>query len=170
MTELVKSLGIEWPVMVAQLVNFAILLFILGKFVYRPVIKLLDERRDGVARAAESEKQIAERLAGIGAERERFLVETRKESERIIDEAKKGGENTRKKLIEEAQAEILLMRAEAERRLAGEKNKLASEVRKEIGTLIVDAIERSFSDVLDARTQGRMVEQALAAIRETQKK
>lgn len=165
MTELVKSLGIEWPLMVAQMVNFAILLFILERFVYKPVMKMLDERREGIAESVKREKQIADKLAGMEAERQKLLAETRAESQRIIEQAKQGGETVQKKLFAEAHAEIARLRIEAEKRLAGEKGKLLADVRKEVGTVVVEAIERSFSDVLDARAQGRMVAQALAAIR-----
>lgn len=166
MTELVKSLGINWPVMIAQLVNFAILLFVLARFVYKPVMKLLDERRGGIAQSARREQQIADKLAGMAAEREKLLAEARAESQRIIDEAKKGGEMIQEKMLVKVQAEIVRLRAEAEKRLAGEKAKLIADVRREIGAVVVEAIERSFSDVLDARAQGKMVEQAFAAIRE----
>ena len=170
MQELLHSLGINWSVMIAQIVNFAILLFILGRFVYKPVMRMLDERREGIADAARREKQIAEKLSGMASEREKLLAEARAESQRIIDEAKSGGETVQKRLLGEAQAEIARLRLEAEKRLAGEKIELVADVRREIGAVVVEAIERSFSDVLDARAQGKMVEQALAAIREGQKK
>lgn len=166
MTELVQSLGINWPVMVAQIVNFAILLFILERFVYRPVMRMLDERREGIAESAKREKQIAEKLSQMEVEREKLLAEARVESQRIIDQAKQGGEAVQKKLFAEAHAETVRLRLEAEKGLAGEKAKLVADVRKEVGSVVVEAIERSFSDVLDARAQGRMVEQALAVLRE----
>jgi len=53
MAELFHALGIEWPILIAQVVNFAILLVVLWKFVYTPVMRLLDARREGVLKAIE---------------------------------------------------------------------------------------------------------------------
>lgn len=166
MTELLHSLGIEWPILIAQIVNFAILLAILGKFVYKPVLKMLDERKEGVAKALEREEKAAAKLAAADVEREKILVAARAESQSIIDEAKKDGEGMKAKLIATAREEIAKMKADAEKRLKDERARLVTEVKGEIGGLIVDTIEKAFSDVLDARTQGRMVEQALAVLRE----
>jgi len=170
MTELVKSLGIEWPILIAQVVNFAILLAILAKFVYKPVIKLLDERREGVAKTLEREEKAATKLAAADADREKILAQARLESQKIIDEAKRDGGEVKKKLLASTKEEIAKQKADADKRLKDERTRLVMEVKGEIGTLIVDTIEKTLGDVLDARTQGKMVEQALAAIREGQKK
>lgn len=167
MEELVKSLGIEWHILIAQMVNFAILLAVLGKFVYKPIMKLLDERREGVRKALEREERAAAKLAASEADKDKLLAQARADSQAIIDEAKRDGEELKKKLVAEAQENIKKMQLEAEQKLQSDKRRLVSEVKGEVGALIVDTIERTLGDVLDSRAQGKMVEQALAAIRET---
>lgn len=169
MTELVHSLGIEWPILLAQVVNFAILLAILGKFIYKPVMRLLDERKEGVAKALEREEKATAKLAAADSDGEAILAQARLESQKLIDGAKNDGEAIKRKMLTEAQQDTLRLRTEAEKRLAGERAKLVADVRRDIGAVVVEAIERSFSDVLDSRAQGKMVEQALAAIREDAK-
>lgn len=166
MSELLHSLGIEWPILIAQIVNFAILLAILGRFVYKPVMKMLDERRDGVRQAILREEAAAQKLSSAEADREKLLGEARLESSKLIEVAKKDGEEVKKKLLASAKEEIKKMHAEADMRLKAERERLASEVKKEIGALMVDAIEKTVGDVLDARSQGKMVEQALAILQE----
>jgi len=58
------------------------------------------------------------------------------------------------------------MQADAAKKLQDERVNLVTEVKSEIGTLIVDTIEKTLGDVLDERSQGKMVEQALAILRE----
>ena len=166
MTELVKSLGIEWPILIAQAVNFAILLAVLFKFVYRPVMRLLDERREGIRKALQREEQAAAKLASAEADRESLLAAARAESEKIITCAREDGEALKQKSAAEGKEEAGKMRQEASKRIDDERSRLVSEVKGEIGGLVVGAIEKAFGNVLDARTQGKMVEQALAAIRE----
>ncbi len=170
MSELFHSLGIEWSVMLAQLVNFAILLFILGKFVWKPVMQMLDARQEGVVASLARERRSGELLAEAEQGREETLTQARKESQKIIDEAKKDGEILKQKLLTEAKAEIARLKSEADTRLASEKVKLVALARRELGMIVVEAIESTLGDALDARTQGKMVEQALAAIREGDKK
>jgi len=166
MQELLHSLGIEWPILIAQVINFAILVAILGKFVYKPVMRMLDDRREGVRKALEREEKAAANLALAETDRDKILAQARAESTKLIEEVKKDAEETKKKLIVSAKEEIGKMHAEAEKKLRDERVRLVSEVKGEVGTLVVDTIEKTFGDVLDARAQGKMVEQALAAIRE----
>ncbi len=165
MTELFSSLGIEWSVMLAQLVNFAILFAVLGKFVYKPVMKLLRERQESVARVLEREAFSAKKLLETEADRENLLSAARAESQKIIDAAKQDGEAMKKKMLAEAQGEIAQRSIESEKRLVAEKARLVAEARRELGSIVVGAIEQALGDALDARTQGRMVEQALAILR-----
>lgn len=169
MAELIHSLGIEWPILIAQIVNFAILLVVLSKFVYKPVMRALDDRREGVKKALEREETAAAKLALAEADREKILEQARNESQKIIDGAKQDGSKLQEKLIAAAKEEIERMKNEATKKLGNERSQLVAEVRGEIGALIVGTIEKTLGDVLDARAQGRMVEQAIAAIREGQK-
>ncbi|MDO8564842.1 MAG: F0F1 ATP synthase subunit B [bacterium] len=169
MQELLHSLGINWGVMLAQIVNFTILLLVLAKFVYKPVMRLLDERRDKIAAAEKHGQEIAKQMEVLEQDREKVLSEARLESGRMIEEAKKSGEEARKRILAEAEMEVLKMRKEGEKRLAADKQRLLQEVKREIGGLVIETIEKGLSDALDAKSQGRMVEQALAALRETEK-
>lgn len=166
MSELLHSLGIEWPILVAQIINFAILLAILGKFVYKPVMRILDGRREGVKKALEREEHSAQKLASADTDREKILAQARSESQKLLEIAKQDGEEMKKKLLALAKEEISRMQTEANMKQRNERARLLLEVKGEIGTLIVSTIEKTLGDVLDARTQGKMVEQALAAIRE----
>ena len=166
MQELLHSLGIDWRLLIAQGVNFAILLAVLGRFVYRPIMKMLDDRREGVRRAIEREEIAAAKLAAAEAEKEAMLADAGVRSQKIIDEARQSGEEVKRKMFGEAKEEIKKMQADAAKKLQDERVNLVTEVKSEIGTLIVDTIEKTLGDVLDERSQGKMVEQALAILRE----
>ncbi len=170
MAELLHSLGIEWHILVAQIVNFAILLAVLLKFVYKPVMKMLDERREGVLSTLEKEEKATAKLASADTEREKILAQARLDGIAIVEASKKNGEEMKKKMVASAKEEIARMHAESEKKLREERTRLLAEVKGEVGSLIVSTIEQTLGDVLDARTQGKMVEQALSAIREGAKK
>lgn len=165
MEELIHALGIDWKLIIAQMINFALLLFILTRFVLRPVLRLLDERAEGVKLALRNEEKATEKLASADSDREKILAEARTESSRMIETARNDGEEVKKKLIAGAKEEIAAMHVEAQKKLKDEHRRLLSEVKAEVGSLVIATIEHSLGDVLDDRTQGKMVEQALSAIR-----
>ncbi|PIQ68842.1 MAG: ATP synthase F0 subunit B, partial [Candidatus Taylorbacteria bacterium CG11_big_fil_rev_8_21_14_0_20_46_11] len=167
MAELLHSLGIEWHILIAQIINFAILLAVLAKFVYKPVLQMIDERREGTLRAIEREEHASTKLARAETDREAIIAEAHQESARVIEASRQTGEDLKKRLTADAKAEIAKSQASAEKKLKEDKVRLFGEVKAEIGTLVVTTIEQTLGDVLDPRTQGKMVEQALAAIRES---
>jgi len=170
MSELLHSLGIEWHILIAQIINFAILLGVLVKFVYRPVLKVIDERKEGVAKALDREEKAVAKLAAAENDREKILAQARVEASALIEEAKRDGEEVKQRLLASAKEEIAREKSAVEKKNREDRARLLTEVKGEIGSLVVSTIEHTLGDVLDARAQGKMVEQALSAIREGVKK
>ncbi len=170
MSELIHSLGIDWHILVAQMINFAILFAVLLKFVYKPVIKLLDDRRAGVLVALKNEEKATASLAAADSDREKILAQARLDSVALLEASKRDADEMKKKMLIAAKEEVAKMHVESEKRLREERARLITEVKGEVGSLLVSTIEQTLGDVLDARTQGKMVEQALSAIREGSKK
>lgn len=97
-----ENLGLDWKVLVAQLVNFGILLVILKRFLYKPLVKAIDERNKKISTALDDSKRIEEKLQNI-EKKETELLElarekAKKEREEIIEMANK----EREKMIEDA--------------------------------------------------------------------
>lgn len=97
-----ENLGLDWKVLLAQLVNFGILLVVLKKYLYKPLVKAIDERNKKISTALDDSKRIEEKLAGIEKKETELLdlarEKAKKEREEIIDMANK----EREKMIEDA--------------------------------------------------------------------
>lgn len=103
MGELIAAFGIDWKLMIAQGVNFIVLVGVLGYFVYGPVVRLLNERAERIAaglRDAEAAK--AEREA-VGAERGGIIAEAQHEAEKIVARAQDEGKHERNSIVKSAQ-------------------------------------------------------------------
>ena len=92
MSELFHNIGIDWKVLLAQIVNFAILLFVLKKFAYKPILKVLNDRRKKIEEAIERSKSVDQKMAEIEILKEKILVEARRESDEIIKKAVEAAE------------------------------------------------------------------------------
>ena len=88
MAETLQSMGIQWPKLIAQAVNFAIVLFILWKWAYKPVFAVLEARRQKIAEGvADAEKSTAQ-LAKTEADRKAILAQAGDQANKMIEEAR----------------------------------------------------------------------------------
>lgn len=147
--ELLHKLGIDWKLLIAQLVNFFILLVILAKFVYRPVLDMLDKRSRTIEKGMHDAKAAQERLEQIEKLRVEKMNETAREISAMLEKSKSEAEAMKQSILHTAQtqAEDLLRRAKAE--MAEAKEKMVQDAKREVAALIVSAagklMEREFS-------------------------
>ena len=101
MSELIHNLGIDWKVLIAQIVNFAILLFLLKKFAYKPILKILNERRQKIEEAIERSKSVDLRMQEIETLKQQVLDQARKESESILKAAEEAAQEVQENILKE---------------------------------------------------------------------
>ena len=148
--ELISKLGIDWKLLVAQIVNFFILLFVLYKFAYKPVLEMLEKRSKTIEKGIHDAKASEERLKEIEQTRRQILDEASRSVGKLLEKAKADAEAMKKDLMATAsfQAEDLLRRTKAQ--VAEEKEKMTEDVKKEVAKFIILAtgkiLQREFSD------------------------
>ena len=161
--ELLDSFGIQWQLLVIQLVNFGIILTVLGLVAYKPVIRMLDERAAKIKEGLEQSEQAEQRAADIDAEAKEALAEARKEGQVLIAQAKEAAEARREEDMAQAKkdAEALLERARAEIQL--EKDQAIGELRKEFADIAISAAGKVINEELDAEKHRKVIEDVLEA-------
>jgi len=159
--ELFGNLGINAKVLATQIINFAVLLLILQKFAYKPVVGMLEKRREEVERANKHASEIEARIKNIEDTKEAALAEARKESSELIKKAEVSATQAAEKIVADAKEQTLHAAAAEHRRLEQERDKLREDLRKEIGETVASAIERSVGDVLDKGAKEKLLSQAL---------
>lgn len=167
MTEFLNQFGIEWHILLAQAVNFGILLFVLTKFVYRPVIRFLDARRKMIVEDHQKHRGLEEKLSAIERVKKEILREARIRSEEILKEAKRGTSALLDEARQEAAEEIGKLKADAKRAIEAEREKLHEEFRREAGELVTQALERAFGNLATRELKERLTDEALRIMRET---
>ena len=124
MEQFVTQFGIDWKLMVAQLINFAILVFILGKFVYKPILKALDNRRKKIEEGVAFSEKAKSELENIETMKMESLKKTEAQSITIVKQAEDSARVVRDKLVKEAEHEKEKIIASGKTHLAEEKVKL----------------------------------------------
>ncbi len=158
----IGALGINLPGLLAQIINFGILLFILRLVAYKPIMRMLDERAGRVRESMETAERIKQREAETAEQAEARLDEARREGQALISQAQQISARIQEEAREQAQkeGEALLGRARNEIQL--ERDSAIARLRGEFAGLTIDAAERVIGQSLDRRAHRRLIDEVLA--------
>lgn len=142
MNDLIKALGIDWYALLAQAVNFAILMFVLAKFVYKPVLKVIDERRKLVADSMEKVKEIDRFKEQIDHDRTAILRKADEEAGELLSRAKAEAESVRIEIEKAARLHADQMMAKGFQQIELQRSRVAHEVQDKLARAVVMAAEK----------------------------
>lgn len=100
-----EKLGINPIQLVAQLVNFGIILFVLKKFLYKPVLSLLEKRKQTIVENIKLKDDLEKELAKLADKEANSAKKSKSDATKIANEARKEGQNSAEKIIEKARLE-----------------------------------------------------------------
>lgn len=135
--EIISKLGIDLKLLLAQIVNFFILFFILSKLIYKPLLAVIKKRKEMIAVSVENSKKIEERLSSLEEEKAKILAEANNQAVSIMYEAKQSAFAEQTALIEKTKSEMEEAMKKHKIQLALEKEKIVSDVKREMGDLII---------------------------------
>jgi F-type H+-transporting ATPase subunit b len=142
MSAILSTFGIDWRLLLIDGINFGLLLIGLTYFLYTPILKMLEERRQKVADGVEAAHKSQVRLAEVEGERTEKLREAAAEAESLIQSARLAASQTASEKLAEAQSRAESLLSDAERQAAELKRESLEESKKESAKLIVLGMER----------------------------
>ena len=158
--ELLTKLGIDWKLLLAQVVNFTILLGVLTYFVYRPLLNLLDARRERIRKALEEAERIEKQQEEMEALRTEQLRLIDKECGLFLERTKKQAEKMQREILDAAQKEAAQLLVKGRAQLTAERADVLREVQGTLTSVIVrmteKILEREFSDADERRLLGAL--------------
>lgn len=161
--ELIEKLGVDLKLLIANIINFVLLLWILGRFVYKPVLALLEKRRKMVEKSVQDSKQAEELLADIEKTRLEAISKIKIQSVQMLEEASKQAEVVKKQITDTAHRQAELIIEQAKHQISLEKSRMMKEMEQDVAHLIVSAtsriLEREFSDSDQKRLEKEALEQ-----------
>ena len=157
-----SALGFNIPVLVAQLINFFLLLVVLRIFLYRPILDVLDRRSQRIREGLEAAEQSKEQAAKAEQDVARQLEEARRQGQALIAQAQEASNRIQEESRNQArrEGEALLERARNEIQL--ERDQAISELRREFADLTVAAAEKVIGQSLDSQAHRRLIDEVLA--------
>ena len=159
-TKITQDFGISWPFLLAQVLNFSVVAFILWKFAFKPVLATLDERQQKIAAGLQYAEEMKAKLAAAQQESAASAKRAQLEATRIIDEARRAAKDFLDKQTQESAARAGDILAKAQQAIELEKKKMLAEARTEIARLVVATTQRVLAKELTDADRSRYNESA----------
>ncbi len=137
MEELVKTFYIDWKLLLAQLVNFFIVLGVLWKFALKPLRQTMDKRSAEIARSLDQAKEIEQKLVEADRTKMETILQAKKESQQIIAQAQKEAEVLRAKKMNELKVEMEKIVAQTKASLITEREQMLRDIKSEVADLVI---------------------------------
>jgi len=159
-----QQFGVYWPNLIAQVILFAIVYYVLKKFAFQAVISMLEERRRRIEEGQLNAEKIKKQLAEAQAKYEEILAKANAESQRLLDEVRASGDRLADQKRQEAIAAAEQIALKAQEAIELERDKVMAEMKRELGRLVVDTTARVTGKVLSPEDQQRINEESARQI------
>jgi len=156
--ELLTKLGINWQLLLAQIVNFAIVVGVLSFFLYKPLLNLIDTRRERIRKAMEDAQRIENQAKEMEELRQQHLQKLDAESGVLFEQARKQAEVIQKELIASAKKEAEHMLEMASKRTEEERRLMLEEVLKTVHRVVLTMTEKILEREFGEADQKRITE------------
>jgi len=155
------DLGINFPTLVAQIVNFAVLFGLLYLVAYKPVMRMIDRRSQTIREGMEQAEAMKEQAARTEEEVKKQLEAASREGQERIARAVQIGEELKRKAEEEARQEAEILIARARNEIQQERDEAIGELRKEFADLTIMAAEKVIERSLDKKAHRQLIDRVL---------
>lgn len=167
MESIVATFHLDWRLMLAQLVNFAIVAGAVWYFVLRPLTAVMNERTSTIEKSLKDAAEITEQLKQAERQRADALKKARQDAEAVIAQAKAMAEDQRQKTVEATKSEVAKIVTESKRQLAQEKESMMRDIQSQVADLVVLAADKVLEGVVTKPIDRAIAQQALAAVKKT---
>lgn len=156
-----EALGINLAQLITQAVGFLILLWLLSKLLYRPILKMLDERSARIKESLESAERAKEEAAASQEQMQEQIQKAREEGQQMIAQAREVADRFRDEEMAKAREEIASEREKAGTEIQRERDAAIEDLRREFAGLAISAAERVVERSLDESAHRDVIDKVL---------
>jgi F-type H+-transporting ATPase subunit b len=150
--------------MIWTIVCFLIALFVLKRYAFGPVQKMIDERREKIRQAIAEADEARDEARRLLEEHKALIGQARSQAEDILSEARRTRESMEQRMREETEAERQRRLDETRREIAAETQRALEQIRTEVAELTLEAATKVTSKVLDDEDHRRLIDDAIRTL------
>ena len=158
---MLEQLGINIPLLLAFVVSFLILFGLLSIVLYKPVLKMLDERQARIKESMDQAEQIKQQTESTKEEIRVQLDTARKEGQQIIAQAEEIGARLKNEAKDEARKEAESLIAKAQAEMQRQRDKDINEMREQFADIAISAAEKVINASLDKEKHQKLINETL---------
>lgn len=165
MIEIIEKFGVDWKILIAQAINFAIVLAVLTKFVYKPVLRALQKRREDIEHGIRSVKDAENKLKDADNLKLRTEKEAKEEALRIISKAEADAVVKADDVLKQAALKRDAVVGQAKVIIDEEKSKMLRDVYSGAEDLVRSGIEKVLGRMPTGERSGELIKEALKEVK-----
>lgn len=158
-----EKLGINWALLVAQLINVIVLVWLLARFLYQPVLNMLNERTNRIQESLRDAEKVKEQLANAKRDYDAELARARQEAASILGQAQERAKTQEQEIIVQARQTADQIRADAREQSEREREQLLRELKGQMAELVTLTAARVLGEELKSN-HDRLIEESLAGL------
>jgi len=162
--QIANTFGVDWPHLVAQVISFSIVCVLLHRFAYKPVLKMLEERRQQIAQGIADREEIRIELQRAESERHRIILQADGKATQIVEEAQAAAARLLQKEMQRAVEVAGQVVASSRQAALLEHDRMLNELKRELGVLVIQATTAVTRRILTPEDQRRMAEETVAQL------
>lgn len=160
--EILAKIGFDWQVALANLINFLIIFYLLKRFLFGPVSKILAERKIAISAGMQNAALASDALSEAKKEGDRIVGEAKAQANVIISAAEKDGVGVRERRAQEAEKEAAAILSDARDEISQEKSRLESEIKVKAVEIAILGATTILKEEIDVAKSTKLVNAALS--------
>lgn len=146
------------------IIIFLVLLFLLMKFAWKPLLAMLEKREDNIRQALLNAEKARDELTNVKDDTEKLLNEARNESQAVVAAGKKNAERMKDEIIEKAQSKSDALLADVKKQINLEKERAIADVKMEVVNLSMEIAQKLIKKNLTKEDNLRLINDSLSSI------
>jgi F-type H+-transporting ATPase subunit b len=157
--QIARTFGVDWPHLIAQIISFCIVCALLYRFAYRPVLAMLEQRRQLIAEGLANAENIKAEMARSKAQREEMLSQVNAQANKLIEEARAAATRVQEQETQKAVAAAEQLMVNAREAAERDHERMLAELKREVGRLVVETTAAVTGKILTPEDQQRLAEE-----------
>jgi len=157
--QIARTFGVDWPHLIAQMISFGIVCFLLYRFAYGPVLRMLADRRRLIAESLANADKVKAELARTETQRKEVMAQANAQATQFIEEARAAADVLLKKETKKAIAAAEEIIVKAHQAAAQDHARMLAELKQEVGRLVVQTTSAVTGKILTTEDQRRLAEE-----------
>jgi len=155
-----ETFGFDWKIFLSQVISFVLVALVLRLYAYKPILAVLEERRQRIAEGLLNAEKIKQQLAEAEQRHADILAKANAQAQKMIDDARESAAHVGERKQQEAIVAAEQIIAKAHEASALERERTMAELKRQLGRLVVETTAKVTGKVLTPEDQKRLQEEA----------